>query len=159
MSDKRGSATHVEWESWWMTVASEQTRVAPLTAFSCSDLTMCVMVDASSGDCICKKNDPAPAPAPAPVPAADGWTKHSSRNCYPKHGAEIPGDGNDPYNPDTTLEECQDLCMKDDHCFGIVFRQHFAHGPCFLRSNIVLDNCVQNDDWDTWEKTTFASVI
>lgn len=55
VKDNRGMAAHVEWESWWTIIAFEQTRVAPLTALSCSDLKMCVMVDASSGDCICKE--------------------------------------------------------------------------------------------------------
>jgi len=57
VSYSRGTATHVEWESWWTTIAFEQTRVAPLTALSCSDLTMCLMVDASSGECICKERE------------------------------------------------------------------------------------------------------
>lgn len=83
---------------------------------------------------------------------AGGWTKHARKNCFPEHGAEIEADWKDPYNPDVSLASCQDLCMKEERCSGVAFRHHFSHGPCFFRSNIVLDQCVDNDDWDVWEK-------
>lgn len=51
----RAAATQAEWESWWASAANEQTLVAPITAFACHDLAMCMMVEASSGDCICKE--------------------------------------------------------------------------------------------------------
>jgi hypothetical protein len=95
---------------------------------------------------------PASTPAPAPVPAG-GWTKHARTNCYPGHGAEIEADWKDPCNTDISLESCRGLCMMDERCSGIAFRHHFSHGPCFLRSNIVLGQCVDNEDWDVWEKT------
>jgi hypothetical protein len=91
-----------------------------------------------------------------------GWTKHARKNCYPEHGAEIEADWKDPCNTDVSLASCQDLCMTDERCSGIAFRHHFSHGSCFFRSNIVLGQCVDSEDWDVWEKTpsrTFEIVV
>merc|ERR1712070_1042807 len=86
---------------------------------------------------------PAPAPAPttlAPAPSGD-WVKHAMKNCYPGKGAE-------------TQDECQAICMQDERCSGVVVRNGRSHGPCFLRSNIHLSNCVRNWQWNTWQRTS-----
>jgi len=98
-----------------------------------------------------------PCPTPAPPAPAGAWTKQAGKNCYPDHGAEIEADWMDPYNPDVSLDGCQDLCMKDQRCSGITYRHDFSHGPCFFRSNIELSQCVDNEDWDTWEKSSLRS--
>lgn len=97
---------------------------------------------------------PAPAPpTPAPAPGG-GWVKHAMTNCYPGQGAETQDDWQEPYKSDVSLDECEASCMQDERCSGVVVKNGKPHGPCFLRSNIDLGQCVRNWQWNTWQRTS-----
>merc|ERR1712070_1346674 len=87
---------------------------------SLGSFTLCIAPSSPAPAPVPTTPAPAPVPAPttpAPAPAPfGGWAIRAKRNCYPGQGAEIQDDWQDPYKPDTSLNQCQALCMQDKRC-------------------------------------------
>eukprot|EP00931_Biecheleriopsis_adriatica_P072070 TRINITY_DN4608_c0_g1_i1.p1 TRINITY_DN4608_c0_g1~~TRINITY_DN4608_c0_g1_i1.p1 ORF type:complete len:1027 (-),score=162.98 TRINITY_DN4608_c0_g1_i1:267-3347(-) len=80
------------------------------------------------------------------------WTLYAGVNCYSGNGAEGV-EGKDPLSGDLTEAACQDECLKDATCEGIVMP---ASGPadrmCWLRKNVQLASCPQNTPYNYWAR-------
>lgn len=92
---------------------------------------------------------------PSPVPTQ--WERHAGKNCYAGNGAETKW--SEPIvNHDLSLDQCKSKCTEENDCTGITFpRRSKKGGKCFLRFNIVVDQCDEGSDWDTWEAPHFRN--
>merc|ERR1719431_1753053 len=85
-------------------------------------------------------------PATTPSPTKE-WSLHPGLDCY-------EGVGGDPISPDplpnsVNLAECQETCLADSSCQGVVRETSDGDelGLCYLRTNLRLDSCEQGTKW------------
>ena len=79
------------------------------------------------------------------------WRKYRGKNCFQGHGADnmLP----EPYSNSLSLTNCQGACEEDQSCEGIVIKRgKESLGPCFMRRNIQLSGCRDNQPLDLYLK-------
>ena len=76
------------------------------------------------------------------------WSKFDGIDCYEgKGGTAIQPD---PYSNSLTLQDCSDACESEEGCVAIIRKasDKDSEGLCYLRSNIDIESCVQDSEWD-----------
>jgi len=76
------------------------------------------------------------------------WSKFDGIDCYEgKGGTAIQPD---PYSNSMTLQDCSDACESEEGCVAIIRKasDEDSEGLCYLRSNIEIESCVQDSEWD-----------
>jgi len=94
---------------------------------------------------------PSPSPSTSPTPPAGGWTEEPGLNCYPGMGAELVPGAAEPAGV-MSLAACQGLCSSTPGCTAIVMPTGTSPGQCFLRKDIVEQNCAAGSPYTTWLK-------
>jgi len=90
-------------------------------------------------------------------PPSTRWDAHYGLNCYEGFGgtelAQLPGT--------FTRRECQAECMDRSRCEGVIMRSGWTDGasPCWLVSNVQVQNCQEYPDYDFWHRIDSPSVI
>ena len=81
------------------------------------------------------------------------WRKYLMKNCYQGHGADNMSP--EPYSDSLSLSNCREACELDESCEGIVIKRGKEPlGPCFMRRNIQLSRCLDNQPYDLYLKPT-----
>jgi len=101
--------------------------------------------------CLMKEQTPPTPPGPAQ------WSKHMGKNCYDGHGAT--NIDTDPVGK-LTLADCEKRCDESAGCAGITIKWSLNGEPtdCWRRSNINIAECESGNGYDTWTRTSTASL-
>lgn len=76
------------------------------------------------------------------------WKSKKHVNCRIGVGAEAPhGFGRVGVLP---LEACLQTCKTQEGCEAVIFKQVNFVGQCWLRSNVVLSNCLSVPGYELW---------
>ncbi|CAE7197036.1 pkgB [Symbiodinium natans] len=75
----------------------------------------------------------------------------NSSSCWKHHGADEFE--TDPLLGQYSLQECQEACLKEPECQGIVMpqgNQHVSKKTCWLRKNVHKEHCRQDHPFNFW---------
>ena len=74
------------------------------------------------------------------------WNRKEGLNCYDGHGAKALESIAD-FLP---VDDCKAECMNRDLCEGMVVRAGWDESPCWLYTDISLNDCLAVPDYDVW---------
>ena len=82
---------------------------------------------------------------------SEEWKKYPGLDCYANQGAEVIFP--EPFNAQLTLEQCQDTCLEEQGCEGIIRKEDQGEGSglCYLRKSINRILCGRDSRWDLYE--------
>jgi len=82
------------------------------------------------------------------------WVRYASTDCYSGRGATtiFPN----PWETNTSLRSCQNLCDLTDECEGFIWgkRPNEKRPSCNLRKNISVGECQKNSRWTLYKKNS-----
>ncbi|CAE7681376.1 lacZ [Symbiodinium sp. CCMP2456] len=79
------------------------------------------------------------------------WEVFWGMNCWKHHGADEFDI--DPLRGQYTLQECQEACLQEPECQGVVMPQsdeHASKKTCWLRKNVHKEKCRQGHPFNFW---------
>lgn len=96
-----------------------------------------------------------PASSPGTSTNSNLFQLHKGMNCFPGRGATAVPGAKRLEGGDDLLQRCQDACLAESKCEGIVLPNRDTELPlCWMRMHVDPENCAPNAGFDLWLKAT-----